>query len=272
MQVTVSRSFLILDSQLAIGNNQLIIFGGMGNTPNSTNVEDLCVLNDIRFLDLSTLHWLPAPSKNGIPHDSGAETHIPKPRYAHLSSVTADRLFIIGGQDLSNLWLDDAHVYDLLGKVWVQRRSFPHHCGTYRSVAVSATSRVRLPQEELRAADTNALLGSPGSRFRSDKSSPSSDCTSPEALVHLPYSAAPTDDFPNDIYLYSNYNVSQLLLRRNSLTIRTILSLQMSTGNSKFSPLFRTQILLSLTDLPLCLAPHSPLASAFPQALFLATT
>jgi len=191
----------------------------MGNTPNSTNADDLCVLNDIRFLDLSTLHWLPAFSKNGIPRDSSSETHVPKPRYAHLSSVTADRLFIIGGQDLSNVWLDDVHIYDLLGKVWVQRRSFPHHCGTYRSVAVAAHSRVRLPQEELRAADTNALLGSPGSRFRSDKSSPSSDYTSSETLVHLPYSTAPTDDFPNDIYLYSNYNVGHFLLKRNGPTI-----------------------------------------------------
>ncbi|KAG9315828.1 hypothetical protein JVU11DRAFT_3477 [Chiua virens] len=191
-------------------NNQLIVFGGMGNTPNSSNTEDLCVLNDIRFLDLSTMHWLPASATNGSSTDPPTEVLVPKPRYAHLSSVTADRLFIIGGQDLSNVWLDDVYVYDLLGKAWVQRRNFPHHCGTYRSVAVSANLRVRLPQEESRVIDNAPILGSPGSRFRSDKSSPSQECTPTESLVHLPYSASPTDDFPNDICLYSNYNFTDV--------------------------------------------------------------
>lgn len=204
-----SPLLLALSTHLSYsGNNQLIIFGGMGNAPNSSNTEDLCVLNDIRFLDLSTMHWLPASSTNGLSPDAPADALVPKPRYAHLSSVTADRLFIIGGQDLSNVWLDDVYVYDLLGKAWVQRRNFPHHCGTYRSVAVSANLRVRLPQDELRTTNNTAILGSPGTRFRSDKSSPSSQESTPtESLVHLPYSASPTDNFPNDIYLYSNYNV-----------------------------------------------------------------
>ncbi|KAG2129113.1 hypothetical protein DEU56DRAFT_817672 [Suillus clintonianus] len=192
-------------------NNQLIIFGGMGSTPNSNNPEDLCVLNDVRFFDLSIMHWLPATATNSTSAESGAETVIPKPRYAHLSSVSADRLFIIGGQDLSNVWLDDIYVYDLLGRAWVQRRSFPHHCGTYRSVAVSANQRVRLPQEEVHPTDTTTMLGPPGARFRPDKSPPSAQAfTSSDSFVHMPYSAPPTDDFPNDIYLYSNYNFTDV--------------------------------------------------------------
>lgn len=212
----------------------------MGNTPNSSNTEDLCVLNDIRFFDLSTMHWLPASSTSTISPDTTAETLVPKPRYAHLSSVTADRLFIIGGQDLSNVWLDDVYVYDLLGKAWVQRRNFPHHCGTYRSVAVSANLRVRLPQEESRATDNIAILGSPGTRFRSDKSSPSQEFTPTESLIHLPSSAPPTDDFPNDIYLYSNYNVRSWLIIVNLCSRRTSSS-RMSSANWKFSPHYLTQ-------------------------------
>ena len=185
----------------------------MGSTPNSSNADDLCVLNDIRFFDLSTRHWLPPPSTSGTSSDTPTEALVPKPRYAHLSSVTADRLFIIGGQDLSNVWLDDVYVYDLLGKAWVQRRNFPHHCGTYRSVAVSANLRVRLPEEELRTTNHSAILGSPGSRFRADKSLHTpQEITPTESLIHLPYSASPTDDFPNDIYLYSNYNVCSCLV------------------------------------------------------------
>lgn len=192
-------------------NNQLIVFGGMGSTPNSNNPEDLCVLNDVRFFDLSILHWLPATATNGASAESGADMLVPKPRYAHLSSVSADRLFIIGGQDLSNVWLDDIYVYDLLGRAWVQRRNFPHHCGTYRSVAVSANQRVRLPQEEDHSTDTTTMLGPPGTRFRPDKSPPTAQALTPsDSFVHMPYSAPPTDNFPNDIYLYSNYNFTDV--------------------------------------------------------------
>ncbi|KAG1885049.1 hypothetical protein F4604DRAFT_1952096 [Suillus subluteus] len=192
-------------------NNQLIVFGGMGSTPNSSNPEDLCVLNDVRFFDLSIMHWLPTTATNGASAESGAETLVPKPRYAHLSSVSADRLFIIGGQDLSNVWLDDIYVYDLLGRAWVQRRNFPHHCGTYRSVAVSTNQRVRLPQEEIHSTDTTPILGPPGARFRPEKSPPSTQAfTSSDSFVHMPYSAPPTDDFPDDIYLYSNYNFTDV--------------------------------------------------------------
>lgn len=173
------------------------------------NLEDLCVLNDVRYYDLSTMHWIPASTTNGASLDSNADILVPKPRYAHLSSVTADRLFIIGGQDLSNIWLDDVYVYDLLGKAWIQHRSFPNHCGTYRSVAVSSNLRVRLPQEEIRPTDINSTIGPPGARFRPDNSTPSAPSfTPPDSFIHMPYSSPPTDDYPNDIYLYSNYNVS----------------------------------------------------------------
>lgn len=191
------------------GNNQLIIFGGMSNKFDSPNPDDLCVLNDVRFFDLATRRWLPSSSSDrGMPDMS--DYLVPRARYAHLSSVTADRLFIIGGQDFFNVWLDDVYVYDLLGKAWVQRRDYPRHCGTYRSVAVSGELRVRLPHEESRS-QTPSTIGPPGARFRADKIPPSShEFTSSESLVHLPYSTTPTEDYPNDIYLYSNYNVRLL--------------------------------------------------------------
>ena len=175
----------------------------MSNKIDSASPDDLCVLNDVRFFDLATLRWLPSSSSNrGVP-----DTVIPRARYAHLSSVTGDRLFIIGGQDFYNVWLDDVYIYDLLGKAWVQRRDYPRHCGTYRSVAVAGDLRVRLPQEE----QTPSKLGPPGARFRADKIPPSTrEFTSSESLVNLPYSTAPTEDYPSDIYLYSNYTVRRV--------------------------------------------------------------
>lgn len=193
------------------GNNQLIIFGGMSNRLSSPNPDDLCVLNDVRFFDLSSRHWLPAALSNGVLSDTGPESLVPRARYAHLASITADRLFIIGGQDFDNVWLDDICVYDLVAKVWVQRRNHARRCGTYRGVAISSNMCVRFPEEEREASQSVATLGPAGARFREDKIPPSSpEFTSPESLNRLPYSTLPTEDHPSDIYLYSNYNVRKL--------------------------------------------------------------
>ncbi|KAG6836144.1 hypothetical protein H0H93_010977 [Arthromyces matolae] len=188
-------------------NNKLIIFGGMSNQPDSINPEELCVLNDVRFFDIETQHWLPASTSS-----APAPDHlVPRARYAHLSSVTADRLFIIGGQDFNNTWLDDVCVYDLVSNTWVLRRDYPRHCGTYRSVAVSSNTTVRFPQEELRNSQSASTLGPPGQRFGPDNgSSPNTEFTSSNSLKHLPYSAPPTEEYPSDIYLYSNYNFTDV--------------------------------------------------------------
>lgn len=170
----------------------------MAIQPQSDNPEDLCVLNDVRLFDLATYRWLPATE-----HPPTAP--VPKARYAHLSSIASNRLFIIGGQDLNNVWLDDIHVYDLVSHAWVQRRDYPRHCGTYRSVAVTADRRIRLPQEE---GQYSSSLGQPGTRFNADQTSaPTPDVTQTDSLIHLPYSAEPTDEYPCDIFLFSNYNV-----------------------------------------------------------------
>jgi hypothetical protein len=190
------------------GDNHLIICGGMGHKLDSSSPEELCVLNDVRFFSLATRRWVPAALTNSTPNQV-PDARVPKARYAHLSSITADRLFIIGGQDLSNTWLDDVHVYDLFRKTWIERRNYPRHVGTYRSIAVAADQRVRLPQEELRTSQSTPTLGTPGTRFRTDNVPPlSPEFTHTESLVHLPYSAPATDSYPNDIYLYSNYNAS----------------------------------------------------------------
>lgn len=174
----------------------------MSNQPDSSNPDELCVLNDVRLFDLTARRWLPAPQTLAT-----SDHLVPRARYAHLSAITADRLFIIGGQDFYNTWLDDVCVYDLLGKAWVLRREYDRHCGTYRSVAVSSNLCVRFPLEDRRPSSPSAL-GPPGARFREDKiPDPKVEAAPSESLQHLPYSAPPTEDHPADIYLYSNYNV-----------------------------------------------------------------
>ncbi|KAH9480536.1 Protein ral2 [Psilocybe cubensis] len=187
-------------------NNHLVVFGGMSNQLDSSNPDELCVLNDVRLYNLSTRRWLPSP-----PPPPEPDPLLPRARYAHLSSVTADRLFVIGGQDFYNTWLDDVCVFDLVTKTWVQKRDYPRHCGTYRSVAVSSNTTVRFPQEEMQASLSSSLEAS-GRRFKPSKStaSPSDDVTPPEAMTHLAYSVEPTEDHPSDIYLYSNYNFTDV--------------------------------------------------------------
>jgi len=194
-------------TKFVAGNNHLVVFGGMSNQPDSINPDDLCVLNDVRFFNLVTRRWLPAI--DFPPSDLN-----PRARYAHLSSVTSDRLFIIGGQDFFNTWLDDVCVFDLVSKQWIQRRDYPRHCGTYRSVAVCSTTTVRSPQDELPPSGTASTVTQSGTRFQHSNISsiPPENITASDRLVHLPYSVAPTEDHPSDIYLYSNYNVRQRYL------------------------------------------------------------
>lgn len=176
----------------------------------STNPEELCVLNDVRFFNLTTSRWLP-PSTHSPPE------LIPKARYAHLSSVTSNNLFIIGGQDLTNVWLDDIYLFDLRTQTWSQRRDYPRHCGTYRSVAVCSNLIVRFPQEEINDGSHVSKLGPSGTRFSRNPST-TKEFTAQDALIHLPYSATPTEDHPSDIYLFSNYNVSSLLIHDSRQT------------------------------------------------------
>lgn len=181
----------------------------MGLKPEADDsTEDLCVLNDVCFYDIPAKRWMP-------PSWSFSDDPLvppPKPRYAHLSSVSGDRLFVIGGQDLDSVWLDDVYIYDLSARSWITRRDYPRHCGTYRSVAVSAGLRVHQPQEEARHPSPSSASGRPLFHTGHASSSTPTTLTSRDNLIHLPYSAHPTDDFPNEIFLYSNYNVSKFLL------------------------------------------------------------
>ncbi|KAH8113565.1 galactose oxidase [Phellopilus nigrolimitatus] len=218
--------------------NYLIVFGGMGHKPDASSADDLVVLNDVRFLDLATYRWLSVDSSvssrsptdastsdgSGDPIDPIASTSsadpatfIPRARYAHLSAVSGTRLYVIGGQDLQNAWLDDVCVYDLRARRWAARRPYLRHAGTYRSVAVAAQLRVRDPAKENEgrtagASGSGQSIGPPGGRFAVNRqpSSGKGEYTPSEDLVHLPYSTDPTDDFPNELFLYSNYNFTDV--------------------------------------------------------------
>lgn len=170
----------------------------MSNQSETVGSDELCVLNDIHFFNFTTRRWLPTLV------DTSNPDLVPRARYAHLSSVTGDRLVIIGGQDFHNTWLDDICHFNFLTRIWTQQ-PYPRHCGTYRSIAVSSPTVIRTPHTESKPTST---LGPPGRRFTSQSvPGPPPETTPPENLIHLPFLASPTEDHPSEIYLYSNYNV-----------------------------------------------------------------
>lgn len=188
-----------------VWNGHLVVFGGMGYASSSHAPDDLCVLSDVRLYSLADACWLPAPppplpSTSLLPDSDldpalASESNmglVPRARYAHLSAVSANHLYIIGGQDMTNAWLDDIHVYDLPSRAWVARVPHPRHCGTYRSVAVCAPERVVNPPRVF----ANIQDDAPGNQ---------------DELTELPFTADATPDCPNNIYLYSNHNVRPML-------------------------------------------------------------
>lgn len=104
----------------------LIVFGGMSYL-NKRSSQSLCALDDVCLFDLELMVWkypdvLPSIYK-------------PQARYAHLSVCSAGKLIIMGGQDMSNQYIDEANVLCLDTFQWVTGGVLKKQYGVYRSVA-----------------------------------------------------------------------------------------------------------------------------------------
>jgi hypothetical protein len=111
-----------------VGENRLVIFGGMGQQRACNNV-DSAVLDDVYILDVTD----PRRPRWQQPQVKGRK---PRARYAHLTAVDGHRLMVIGGQDVANAYVEDVFILDLDKLEWVQSASFPKQCGVYRSIAL----------------------------------------------------------------------------------------------------------------------------------------
>ncbi len=79
-------------------------------------LEQPCVLADVHVFDCTARQWLPlaanvslrpSPSSDdsglvAIAEEASIAPILPTARYAHLSSISRDRLYIMGGQNLNN--------------------------------------------------------------------------------------------------------------------------------------------------------------------------
>ncbi|KAI7856920.1 hypothetical protein BDC45DRAFT_412669, partial [Circinella umbellata] len=144
-------------------NNSIVVFGGMGYSRIST--DGLCVLDDISVFDVETMTWKRPTVEPSL--------FAPRPRYAHLSAIVEDKLVVIGGQDMNNGYLGEINVLDLKTWEWVHAKTFDKHVGAYRSIAITAPPKTRLPIM-LREGGTTSI------------------------------------DTPSPIYLYTNYNFADV--------------------------------------------------------------
>ncbi|UZJ56221.1 hypothetical protein CBS101457_005541 [Exobasidium rhododendri] len=180
---------------------RLIIFGGMGYVQGSDS--ELCVLNEVVAFDLATQKWDHVFGKGEVGGD-----FTPEARYAHLSSVTANSLVVIGGQDMANHYVETINVFDLEERKWNATQRFGKQRGSYRSLAIGAAWTVDDRLSGQKETKSHAAATTPQLEKRDDP------LLSEINLSPLPTSKKKWDDKGKErrlpIYIYTNYNFTDV--------------------------------------------------------------
>ncbi|CAO3667009.1 unnamed protein product [Rhizopus stolonifer] len=96
----------------------------MGHMNKMEALDDLCLF------DLERMIWKYAERMPSL--------YSPRARYAHVSVLSGDLMIIMGGQDMSNQYMNEINVFCLKTFTWIAgSSSLKEDYGTYRSVAVS---------------------------------------------------------------------------------------------------------------------------------------
>ncbi|CCF54823.1 hypothetical protein NDA11_000106 [Ustilago hordei] len=236
--------------------DKIVFFGGMGYSQRIDEktgepvAEELCVLDELLAFDLTTQQWdyifdlLPHPSPS-TPHSdpastSQADTLRPAPRYAHLSSLSGDTLSIIGGQNLANQYVESINLFSLSQNRWIGAQRFRKQCGSYRSLSVGAKClykdgekakcypRAKDPLNNALASAAPDTLDTPGSSASAAhnngvSSTPNGHVARKTGQVEqnpLPISCQPEPNLALPVYLYSNYNFTDVRRELQVLTMR----------------------------------------------------
>ncbi|RCH82915.1 hypothetical protein CU098_004300 [Rhizopus stolonifer] len=101
----------------------LIIFGGMGH------MNKMDALDDLFLFDLERMIWKYVERRPSL--------YSPRARYAHVSVLSGDLMVVMGGQDMSNQYINEINILCLKTFAWIAgSSSLKEDYGTYRSVAV----------------------------------------------------------------------------------------------------------------------------------------
>ncbi|KAH8555287.1 hypothetical protein BGW37DRAFT_418213 [Umbelopsis sp. PMI_123] len=153
-------------------DNQLVVFGGMGYSRASE--DGLCALDDVCIFDVAKMEWR---------YGTIAPTlYNARARYAHLSSISGRLLVIVGGQDMNNQYIPEINVFDIEKWEWIQVRPLSKQCGAYRSIC---------RQDSLK----NGTATNPAANYR---------------MSYTPTAVAASKDDHSPIFLYSNYNFTDV--------------------------------------------------------------
>ncbi|RCH94021.1 hypothetical protein CU097_013335 [Rhizopus azygosporus] len=109
----------------------LVVFGGMSYSTKRSS-QSLCALDDICLFDLDLMVWKYPEVQPSL--------YTPQARYAHLSVFAEDKLVIIGGQDMSNQYINEINVYCMTTCSWVSGGPVSKQYGAYRSIAFYPSS------------------------------------------------------------------------------------------------------------------------------------
>lgn len=104
----------------------LVIFGGMSYSTRRSS-QNLCALDDVCLFDLVLMTWKYPDVQPSI--------YQPQARYAHLAVCSDDKLVVMGGQDMSNQYINEINVFNLTTLAWIQGGALSKQYGAYRSVA-----------------------------------------------------------------------------------------------------------------------------------------
>ncbi|KAJ7244387.1 hypothetical protein B0H12DRAFT_807424 [Mycena haematopus] len=156
-----------------IWNNHLVVFGGLGAGGGSGQLQ---VLNDVQLFNISTRRWLRHARVPAVSPMS------PIPRHSHLSCVSLNQLFIIGGRDFCDEGLTDVCVYDLGKKEWIERHQYFPPVDVNHAFAATSQWHIQTP-----VPDAHLSGNTDGG---------------PRAMP-LSYSERVTDKSPPNIYVYN---------------------------------------------------------------------
>jgi hypothetical protein len=130
----------------------LVVFGGMSYSVRRSS-QSLCALNDICLFDLEMMTWKYPDIQPSI--------YAPQSRYAHLAVCSTDKLVVMGGQDMSNQYINEINVFNLTTLSWIHGGGLSRQYGAYRAVAFCPS-----------AVDTNIMSTQP---FWQDNNQPHND-------------------------------------------------------------------------------------------------
>lgn len=220
--------------------DKIVFFGGMGYSQRPQDsaagapAEELCVLDELLAFDLTAQQWdysfdvaSQRASRSEPSSSSQLDSAHPAPRYAHLSSLSGDTLSIIGGQNLANQYVESINLFSLSQNRWIGAQRFRKQCGSYRSLAVGAKylykdgERAKCyprAKDPLDGASSDADAAVPSTAPEGGASADKAGGMVEQNPLPMSCPSDPTQSLP--VYLYSNYNFTDVRRELEVLTVR----------------------------------------------------